>query len=161
MRTLANPEENPCFGCGPDHERGLGLSFARDEDDNGRPFVTALHEPAEDEVGWPGFFHGGLHFTLLYETSYWAALELGPSVMIADGQLAFDERTTPRVGMPVRTRGFLEDEHEGRYRIRAVSLGEEGRHLGTLEGRWRPVTRAEVERAEIDLPDYLVDELAE
>lgn len=161
MRALDNPDENPCFGCGPDHPRGLGLDFARDEDDEGRPFVTAKHTPAEDEVGWPGFFHGGLHFTLLYETSYWTALTLGPGVMVADGELSFDERTVPRVGKGVRTRGFLEAEVDERYRIRAVSKGEEGRHLATVEGYWRPVAREELERADVELPDYLEAELAE
>lgn len=159
MRSVDNPDENPCFGCGPANDRGLGLTFARDEDEQGRPFVTALHEPTDSEIGWPGFLHGGLHFTLLYETSYWTALTLGPSVMVADGQLVFDERTTPRVGRPVRTRGFLEGEHEDRYRIRAVSLGGEGRHLGTLEARWRPVSREEIQRADIELPAYLMDAL--
>lgn len=161
MRTLDNPEDNPCFGCGPANDRGLSLSFARDEDDNGRPFVTALHEPGEDEIGWPGFFHGGLHFTLLYETSYWTALTLGPAMMTADSQLVFDERTVPRVGKPVRTRGFLEGETDDRYRVRAVSLGADGRHLGTLEGRWRPARREEIERAGIELPDYLMEGLAD
>lgn len=63
------------------------------------------------------------------------------------------------MGKPVRTRGFLEDEREGRYRVRAVSLGEDGLHLGTLEGRWRPARREEIERAGIELPDYLMDEM--
>ncbi len=161
MRRLDNPDENPCFGCGPGHERGLNLEFARDEDDEGRPFVTAEHTPAEDEVGWPGFLHGGLHFTLLYETSYWTALTLGPGVMVADGQLTFDERTVPRVGKTVTTRGFLEAAVEERYRVRAVSLGEDGRHLATLEGYWRAVSRGEIERAGIELPEYLMDELVD
>lgn len=159
MRELENPAENPCFGCGPGHERGLNLSFAQDEDDEGRPFVTTEHTPTEDEVGWPAFLHGGLHFTLLYETSYWTALTLGEVLMVADGQLTFDERTVPIVGRTVRTRGFLEAAVEDRHRVRAVSLGEDGRHLATLEGYWRPVTRAEIERAEIELPGYLMDAL--
>lgn len=161
MEPLENPEENPCFGCGPGHPRGLNLRFARDEDDQGRPFVTAKHTPADDEVGWPGFFHGGLHFTLLYETSYWTALTFGPGVMVADGQLNFDERVVPRVGRGVRTKGFLEGEVEDRYRVRAVTQGEEGRHLGTLEGYWRPVTREEIERAEVELPAYLEQDLVD
>lgn len=161
MDPLANPEENPCFGCGPNHARGLQLSFGRDEDEQGRPFVTAVHTPAEDEIGWPGFFHGGLHFTILYEASYWAALTLGPGLMVADGQLTFDERTTPRVGRKLRARGFIEAQQGDRFRVRAITEGEDGRHLGTLEGYWRPVQREAIERAEIELPDYLMDEMAD
>lgn len=177
MDPLENPAANPCFGCGPGHERGLRLSFARGEDGDG-PFVAAAHTPAEDEVGWPGLLHGGLHFTLLYEASYWAALTLGPALMTARGELTFEEHVVPRVGRPVEVRGRLlgaetadEADRDGRneadgpeatgdrYRVRAATRGEDDRLLGTLEGTWAPASREAVEAAGIDLPDYLDDEL--
>lgn len=175
MDPLENPAANPCFGCGPGHDRGLRLAFARGEDGDG-PFVAATHTPAGDEVGWPGLMHGGLHFTLLYEASYWAGLTLGPALMTARGELTFEEETVPRVGRPVEVRGRIVDveptgeggeerpgvEGDGphRHRIRAATRGGDGRLLGTLEGTWAPASREAVEAAGIDLPGYLDGDLA-
>lgn len=178
MDPLENPPSNPCFGCGPGHDRGLRLSFARGEDGDG-PFVAATHTPAEDEVGWPGLLHGGLHFTLLYEASYWAALTLGPALMTARGDLTFEEHVVPRVGRPLEVRGriagveptgeagegreerpVVEGGGPDRHRIRAATRGGDGRLLGTLAGTWAPADREAVEAAGIDLPDYLDEDLA-
>jgi hypothetical protein len=77
MVRLENPPENPCFGCGPEHARGLRLSFEKTLGADGVEEIQSTFTPGTDEVGWPGIFHTGLHFTVLYEVSYWAALTLG------------------------------------------------------------------------------------
>lgn len=168
MEPLDNPASNPCFGCGPGHERGLRLSFSRGEDDEG-PFVAASYTPEDDEIGWPGFMHGGLHFTVLYEASYWAALTLGPAVMTARGELVFDERIVPRVGRAFEARARIVEREvpedpealaQARFDVRATSTGDDGRTLGRLTGIWQPASRERIERAGIELPDYLAGELA-
>lgn len=159
MVELDNPPENPCFGCGPANPRGLQLSFERREDD-GTPVVATTYTPAEDEIGWPGLLHGGLHFLLLYEVSYWTALELGGKLMTQAGHLTFEQPTVPHTGRPVEATGRLSDRGEGWVRVEARTNGTDGRPLGRLAGPWSPVSRARVEAAGIELPAYLLAEMA-
>lgn len=156
MRRLENPDGNPCFGCGPANPRGLGLTMYKDEQ-GGNEVVRAEHTPSEEEIGWPGFLHGGLHFLILYEASYWAALELGGRLMTAKGPLAFDEPITPRTGKPVIVRAWIHEGGDEQTVVRAESRGEDDRLLGTLEGAWSPVKKARIEQAGLDLPGYLWD----
>jgi hypothetical protein len=98
MTILENPDESPCFGCGPRHARGLRLSFEREGD-----AVRTTYEPKADEVGWPGIFHTGLHFTVLFETCYWAALELTGQVHVLSREPAtFQQDRCPAWGSPSR-----------------------------------------------------------
>lgn len=159
MVELDNPSENPCFGCGPANERGLGLRFSREQADDGIAEVVTRFTPGSDEIGWPGFLHGGLHFTLLYEVCYWTALELTDCVHTQGGPVRFEQATAPRVGRELVGRGRLVGEEEGLPVIEARTEGEDGRVLGKLTGPWAPTSRARVEAAGIELPTYLLDEL--
>jgi len=170
MTSLENPDENPCFGCGPQHARGLRLRFARDGDS-----ITCTYTPKPDEIGWPGLFHTGLHFTTLFETCYWAALELTGQVHVADGPQLFDQKRLPRVGAPFTVRARIVDPQidettrpAGRVgihsrdplKIIAESATAEGKPCARLEVGMRPGSRAATERAGILLPDYLLDSMA-
>lgn len=157
MARLENPEENPCFGCGPGNPRGLVLSMHR-EDHEGREVVRTEHTPTEEEIGWPGFMHGGLHFLLLYEVSYWAALELGGSLMTDQGPMTLDQPIKPHTGRSVTARGWIEEEAEDEFAVVAESRGGD-RLLGRLESTWSPVSRERLEAADVDLPDYLWGEM--
>src|SRR5581483_968800 len=152
MTPLENPSENPCFGCGPQHARGLRLRFAREGDS-----VVAEHAPREDEVGWPGLFHTGLHFTLLYEVSYWAALELGGKVMTSYGPVAFEQERLPRVGHATRATARIVATDP--FTIEARTASPEGKPQGTLRTTWRPASRSRTEKAGIKLPEYLLAEM--
>lgn len=158
MPDLDNPSENPCFGCGPANDRGLQLSFERREED-GEPLVATTYTPGEDEIGWPGFIHGGLHFLVLYEISYWTALELGGSLMTQAGRLTFEQPTVPRTDKALEAKGRIADRGEGWVRVEARTTGTDGRPLGRLAGPWSPVSREQAEAAGIDLPAYLLDEM--
>lgn len=152
MPTLENPAENPCFGCGPEHARGLRLAFTREGDE-----VRCTLAPKPDEVGWPGLMHTGLHFTVLFETSYWAALELTGRVHVASGPQTFDQQRLPRVGLPFTVRARIVAREP--LRVVAESATAEGKPLARLETAWRPASRAATERAGVALPRYLLDEM--
>lgn len=161
MARLENPDGNPCFGCGPRHARGLRLSFAEQAAPDGSRSVATSFTPRSDEVGWPTLFHHGLHFTVLYETSYWAALTLGGGLWVSIGPIAYTSDRLPRVGVPHRAVGVLLDRSGTSLRTRATSSTENGKPCGTLEATWRPARRDVIERAGIPLPDYLRSELME
>jgi len=159
MVELENPPENPCFGCGPQHPRGLRLSFREETNRDGVREVTGEFTPQPDEVGWPTLFHHGLHFTVLYEASYWAALTLGERLWVSHGPISYTAHRLPRVGVLHAVSARIIDRGESTLRIRAETITQEGKPCGALESVWRPASRAVVEGAGIPLPEYLMKEL--
>lgn len=153
MALLENPPENPCFGCGPHHARGLHLAFERDGD-----AVVCRYTPKADEIGWPGIMHTGLHFTVLFETCYWAALEMTGKVQVADGPISYVHQRLPRVGVPFTARARVVSSEP--LKIVAESTTHEGKALGRIEVSFKAASRAGVERAGIKLPQYLLDDMA-
>lgn len=153
MPMLENPPENPCWGCGPEHPRGLRLRFERHGDE-----VRCTCTPKADEIGWPGIMHTGLHFTALFETCYWAALELTGQVHVATGEQVYAHQRLPRVGVPFTVRARIVSRDP--LRVEATSATLEGKPLGTLVGGFALASRAQVERAGIALPSYLTDVMA-
>jgi hypothetical protein len=159
MVALENPPENPCFGCGPQHPRGLRLRFERAVGPDGVEEVRTQFTPQPDEIGWPGLFHTGLHFAVLYEVSYWTALTLGGRLMVSTGPGTYEHRRLPRVGRPHHAVArFGPDAPEGRSVV-ATSESEDGKPCGSLRTFWRPIRRSEVERAGLALPSYLLEEI--
>jgi hypothetical protein len=162
MTLLENPADNPCFGCGPSHARGLHLRFERraipGEPDGGEE-VACTYTPKADEIGWPGLFHTGLHFTVLFETSYWAALTLGGKVHVAHGEQRFAQQRLPRVGLPFVARARVLEQGPAGLRIEAVSETVEGKAIGRLDTAWRTESRARIEKSGLKLPSYLLDEM--
>jgi hypothetical protein len=158
MVALENPPENPCFGCGPQNPRGLRLQFERRERTDGTPELRTVFTPHADQVGWPGLIHTGLHFTVLYEVSYWAALTLGGRLMVSNGPGTYAHQRLPRVGRPHVARAHLGPAGPIRT-VLASTETEDGRPCGTLETSWRAVERAEIERSGLRLPEYLLSEI--
>lgn len=159
MTELENPPENPCFGCGPQHARGLHLSFREEVADDGVPEVRGEFVPKDDEIGWPTLFHHGLHFTVLYEASYWAALTLGGKLWVSRGPITYVADRLPRVGAVHTVSARLLEKTKETLRVRAETRTSAGKSCGTLESSWRPASRAVVERAGISLPAYLLEEM--
>lgn len=149
---LENPDENPCFGCGPHHARGLHLTFERDGD-----VVRTTYVPKEDEIGWPGLFHTGLHYTVVFEAMYWAALTLTGTVHSVTGPQTFDQARLPRVGVPFTVTARIVGRDP--LRLRTESMMEGGKACATAEATFRPVSRASVERTGLRVPGYLLDEM--
>lgn len=153
MALLENPPENPCFGCGPRHARGLHLNFERERNE-----VLSTYTAAPDEIGWPGIMHTGLHFTVLFETCYWAALELTGKVHVADGEIAYAHQRLPRVGVPFTSRARIVSREP--LKIVAESATSEGKALGRIEVGFKPASRAGIERTGLKLPEYLLEDMA-
>ncbi len=160
MEELENPLENPCFGCGPAHPRGLRLRFERVGDDPARAEVRTTFVPKPDEIGWPTLFHHGLHFMVLYETSYWAALTLAGKLWVSVGPVSYTADRLPRVGRPYESRARIVRREPEHLMVRAETRSAEGKPCGSLESEWRPARREVVQRAGIPLPDYLTELLS-
>lgn len=160
MPELENPDESPCFGCGPQHARGLRLRFERGEADDGSPEVRSTFTPKPDEVGWPTLFHHGLHFMVLNEVSYWAALELTGTLWILSGPATYQFERLPRVDVAHLARARIVRTEPDRLTVRATTATLAGKPCGSLDSTWRPASRAMVERAGIPLPEYLRPYLA-
>jgi hypothetical protein len=159
MVELENPPENPCFACGPRHPRGLRLKFEEEVGSDGVRGLRSSFTPKEDEVGWPGILHTGLHFTLLYEVSYWTALTLGGQLMVSTGPATYAHQRLPRVGRTHVARARLGPPVGGTLPVRATTETSEGRPCGTLDTTWRAIARVELDRAGILLPEYLLSEI--
>lgn len=159
MAELENPEENPCFGCGPRHARGLHLRFDSERAEDGVLEVATRFTPQSDEIGWPTLFHHGLHFTVLYETSYWTALTLGGRLWVSAGPIRYDARRLPRVGVEHVARARILERSASSLSIRATSATLAGKPCGELDSSWTPAQRGAVERAGITLPAYLLSEI--
>ncbi|HXW66597.1 MAG TPA: hypothetical protein VEL82_01760 [Thermoplasmata archaeon] len=159
MAPLENPPENPCFGCGPRHSRGLRLSFERGVAADGVDELSTRFTPEPDEVGWPGLFHTGLHFLVLYEVSYWTALELEGRLMVSTGPGTYAHERLPRVGRAHVARARLGALAPDGREVVAVSETDDGRPCGRLRTYWRPVSREEVARARLSLPAYLLESI--
>ncbi|MGA8604477.1 MAG: hypothetical protein WB788_05375 [Thermoplasmata archaeon] len=159
MVDLENPPENPCFGCGPRHPRGLRLSFRENRTADGTPEVQGNFTPKPDEIGWPTLFHHGLHFTVLYEASYWAALTLGGALWVSYGPITYHADRLPRVGVAHVVTARLVHRGEASLSVHATTATDAGKPCGSLESTWRPARRDVIERAGIPLPDYLSAEI--
>ncbi|MGA8710723.1 MAG: hypothetical protein WB786_05785 [Thermoplasmata archaeon] len=159
MVALENPPENPCFGCGPHHPRGLHLGFRQELADDGTPEVRGEFTPKPDEIGWPTLFHHGLHFTVLYEASYWTALTLGGKLWVSHGPISYTTERLPRVGARYTVAARISAREASGLRIVARTASEHGRPCGALESAWRPASREVIQRAGIPLPEYLLREI--
>jgi len=159
MVELENPVESPCFGCGPAHPRGLRLRFEPAVGEDGVAEVRTRFTPKPDEVGWPTVFHHGLHFMVLTEVSYWAALALTGKVWVMAGAATYSAERLPRVGVDHVARARIVDRGVDRLVVRATTASAAGKPCGSLEAPWRPASRAAAERAQIPLPEYLFSDM--
>ncbi len=159
MALLENPPESPCFGCGPNHARGLRLTFERVAAADGVEEVVCAYTPKPDEIGWPGLMHIGLLFLVMMETSYWAALTLGGRVMTSHGPVTYDMLRLPHVGRTFRARARIERTEGDGLRLRCTAEDGNGRPHATMESTWEPASRAAVAKAGLALPGYLLDDM--
>jgi len=158
MSDLENPSDNPCFGCGPQSARGLHLNFREEVAADGSAEIRGEFSPRPDEIGWPTLFHHGLHFTVLYEASYWAALTLGGKVWISHGPISYTADRLPRVGAQYSVSARIVAREESHLRVEARTFSGAGKPCGTLESDWRPASLDVVRRAGVPLPEYLARE---
>lgn len=95
-------EDQPCFGCGPQHPIGMHLKFERDGDE-----IVSRFTPGENHQGPPGIMHGGLVATFADEVAAWALVAgLGKFGFT----VSFDARyrKAVRIGEPIEGRARVE-----------------------------------------------------
>lgn len=112
------------------------------------------YTPRGHETGWPGLFHTGLQYLVLFDASYWSALTRTEKVHVPVGPQAFDQRRLPRTGQPFRIEARV--VADAPLRTQAAAFTHEGRPCATLKATWRPQGREQVLRAGLELPDYLL-----
>lgn len=70
MKRIVNPFVNQkgyqCFGCSPDNQNGLRLTFTEEGE-----FITSEWEPIQHFQGWNNTLHGGIQATMLDEIASW------------------------------------------------------------------------------------------
>lgn len=159
MSLLENPAENPCFGCGPGHARGLHLAFERRTAADGVEEVVCEYTPKPDEIGWPGLLHIGLLFMVMMETSYWTALTLGGRVHAVTGPMIFEPIRLPRVGRAFQSLARLAGREGETVRVSCVAESADGKRHATMTSSWRRATRAYVQKAGLVLPGYLLEDM--
>lgn len=121
-------ENQPCFGCGPNHPFGFHLKFELD----GKAVVTRF-VPGPQYQGPPGIMHGGLVMTLADEVGAWALLafkeKFGFTASV-QGKL----RRPVRIGIDTEGRAWIirESSRVVRVAVRISQGGEEcfGAELG-------------------------------
>lgn len=94
-------DDQPCFGCAPNHPIGFHLAFERDDEG-----VVTEFLPDERYQGPPGVMHGGLVMTLADEIAAWAiiaSLEKFGFTTHVECRL----RKPVRIGAPVIGRGKI------------------------------------------------------
>lgn len=73
MRKIKNPWLNKpgyrCFGCSPDNEHGVKMTFFEDGDD-----IVSFWKPNACFQGWIDTLHGGIQSVLLDEIGAWVVL---------------------------------------------------------------------------------------
>jgi len=79
--------------------------------------------------------------------------------MVSTGPATYSHQRLPRVGLPHIARARFGPTRGGTRIVRAASETVEGKPCGTLETEWRVIERAEIERAGIRLPAYLLAEI--
>ena len=66
IRNPFDPHRNLCFGCGPENEAGLKLTFEEDDEK-----LYARWQPLIHFQGYVNVLHGGIIATLLDEAGAW------------------------------------------------------------------------------------------
>jgi acyl-coenzyme A thioesterase PaaI-like protein len=114
-------EDQPCFGCSPNHPYGFHLKLERDGDG-----VKSRFTPHDQYQGPPGVMHGGLVMTLADEVAAWALLaKLGKFGFTASFEGRF--RAPVRIGVEAVGYGRIvkETTRVVRVQVRIEQAGAE------------------------------------
>jgi acyl-coenzyme A thioesterase PaaI-like protein len=94
VRAISNPfvtrPDYSCFGCSPNNENGLRMSFFEDGDE-----IVCSWEPEPKFAGYGGILHGGIQATLHDEIASWV-------VFVKLSTAGFTERLELDYRNPVR-----------------------------------------------------------
>lgn len=94
-------EDQPCFGCAPNHPIGFKLAFERDGED-----VVTHFTPDDRYQGPPGIMHGGLVMALADEIAAWSIIaKLGTFGFTSSVECRL--KNPVRIGIPLVGRGTI------------------------------------------------------
>ncbi len=140
-------QEQPCFGCSPNHPIGLKLRFERLGED-----VITRWTPSEKYQGPPGILHGGLVTTVADELAAWTIVAL-------KGRMGFTASMQTRLRRPVRigheVTGVGRITRDGRRVVQVgITLHQKGEEAFTGDFTFALLDVAGAERLlETELPD--------
>ena len=133
LEMLENPSDfRRCYGCGPDNERGLQLSFGLDRD---AQRVEAAFQPAAHMAGYRTMIHGGVTATLLDEAMGWALWGLLERLGVTH-KVDVSYRRPLLVGRGYRVLGWVEAEQEKGAIVRAEVRDARDRLVAAGRGEW-------------------------
>lgn len=126
MRHIRNPFLNlpgySCFGCSPDNENGLRMSFSEDGDD-----IVCSWAAQQKFVGYGGIVHGGIQATLHDEIASWVVFCKLATAGFTE-RLEIDFRNPVRVdASPLTLHSRLEGMDGNKARIRTLLYDANGK----------------------------------
>ncbi len=129
MRRIRNPFVNRvgygCFGCSPDNEQGLKMSFSEDGDE-----IVSSWEAGARFAGYGGILHGGIQATLHDEIASWVVFVKLSTAGFTE-RLEIDYLNPVRVeASPLLLRSRIEGMEGNRAKIRTM-LFDSGGKLGS------------------------------
>ena len=126
MRHIRNPFVNRpgygCFGCAPNNENGLKMSFAEDGED-----IVCAWTAEPRFAGYGGILHGGIQATLHDEIASWVVFIKLRTAGFTE-RLEIDYRNPVRVeASPLILRSRLEGMDGNKARIRTSLIDAKGK----------------------------------
>lgn len=112
-------DNQPCFGCSPDHPIGFHLRFTREGNE-----VFTRFTPGTQYQGPPGLMHGGLVTTLADEIGAWAIIGLLEKFGFT-AKIDVKLRAAIRIGVEVVGRAWIVRETSRIVEV-GVELTQEG-----------------------------------
>lgn len=124
-----------CFGCGPDNEHGLRLTFTR----TGEKTVEVEHTVVPHHCGAPNVAHGGIQASLLDEACGFACRTLFPDnveLRIVTAEFSLCYRRPVPTGEKLVVRGEVMRSEGRNIFIEGTIFDGEGNALTTCDARW-------------------------
>ncbi len=134
-RAPIYPDDETCFGCGPENREGLRLQFRR----TGEGEVEADCVVPQHLCGAPAVVHGGIQATILDEVMGKAvhlAFDDGQARRIVTAEIAVKYRRPAPIGAPIVARGELVRQEGRSIFVRGALLDGQRQELSTAEARW-------------------------
>jgi uncharacterized protein (TIGR00369 family) len=128
LTPFAHAAHNRCFGCGPANTAGLHLEFLLAPDGS----VVSFPVVENNFDGHPGYLHGGIIATLLYEAMSKAVRALGKPAMTRKMEVDY-LRPVPS-GVPLRIEGRIVRSESRKHWAEARILNAEGNTLAEAAG---------------------------
>lgn len=131
MENLKNLEDNDmCFACGKENERGLHLNFSFSEQEKR---IETTFVPSDIYQGWKGVLHGGIIATLLDESMAKLAQRLGYSALTASLDIRF--KNVAKTSDPLHVSAEIAKNTKKLLYAKALATRSDGSVIAEAEAR--------------------------